>query len=67
MAKVYRQYYEIAMYPHIAVLDPRTGERLDFWNGFVGPAELTQYCTLSFSVFDDERDLEITFSAPSLG
>jgi thioredoxin-related protein len=32
--------YPVTGYPHIAVLDPCTGERLAMWEGFLGPREL---------------------------
>lgn len=38
----YLSYYPVENYPHIAIIDPITGERLKFWNYGVTPAEFIQ-------------------------
>lgn len=40
MAPKYCQYYQPALLPHIALLDPRTGERLGCWEGAIGAKEM---------------------------
>lgn len=35
----YIQYYPFEDYPHISILDPRTGEQLKTWNKAISPAE----------------------------
>jgi thioredoxin-related protein len=54
-ADPYTTCYPVTGYPHLALLDPRTGERLAMWEGFLGPGELItrrmHLCSLLISVF----------------
>jgi hypothetical protein len=36
----YCRFYPVNTLPHIAVIDPRTGERVEHWQGFVDPVTL---------------------------
>jgi hypothetical protein len=40
MAAKYCQYYQPAILPHVALLDPRTGERVGCWEGMISAKEM---------------------------
>ena len=39
----YRNYYPVEHFPHIAIIDPRTGERVHQWDVALSPGEFLQY------------------------
>ncbi|ORY00273.1 hypothetical protein K493DRAFT_328958 [Basidiobolus meristosporus CBS 931.73] len=43
--KKYLTFYPIENYPHIAIIDPRTGERMKVWNTLVSPIEFLMNVT----------------------
>jgi len=40
MAAKFCQYYSPNILPHVSILDPRTGEKLDTWEGFMSAKEM---------------------------
>ncbi len=40
----YCRFYTVTVEPHIAIIDPRTGERVEVWEGFLDPVALIENC-----------------------
>ena len=49
----YRNFYPFTGYPHIAILDPRTGERVKVWSRSITPEEFLQDGTYLIRPNDD--------------
>eukprot|EP01113_Clastostelium_recurvatum_P022242 TRINITY_DN2649_c0_g1_i1.p1 TRINITY_DN2649_c0_g1~~TRINITY_DN2649_c0_g1_i1.p1 ORF type:complete len:493 (+),score=103.24 TRINITY_DN2649_c0_g1_i1:95-1480(+) len=41
----YARFYPCEILPHIAIIDPRTGERVQIWETFIEPKTLVRYLT----------------------
>ena len=41
---MYCNFHPIDAYPHIAALDPITGQRMWYWEGWIGPQDLYDKC-----------------------
>lgn len=63
----YKQFYQFEKYPHIALLDPRTGERVKYWDYTIKPEdfvlELTDF--LSKNNFNDMAPVKSNISKSS--
>lgn len=43
----YSLFYPVGNYPHLAVIDPRTGERMSVWENFGPKPDAAQFCELA--------------------
>ncbi|KAF9428728.1 hypothetical protein BGZ94_001328 [Podila epigama] len=60
--KKYTAYYPLKTYPHISIIDPRTGERMHVWSKTIDPVDFLS----DVSEFLDLHSLTDSASKPSL-
>jgi len=59
----YVRYYSPSTFPHIAILDPRTGEQLRFWEEFKEPEELVKELTQFLELFPFEGHIQVQINS----
>ncbi|EPZ34556.1 hypothetical protein ROZALSC1DRAFT_26782 [Rozella allomycis CSF55] len=56
----YQNYYPVENYPHVAIIEPKTGERIKFFKNKVEPLDFIQDCTEAF----DRYTIQMTPAIP---
>ena len=68
MGATYCQRYQVHDFPHVALIDPRTGRLCWQRTGFVGAEllceKISDFCSRSNSTFDDEGDGALSLDSP---